>query len=116
MSRYIQNHSKTYSTKIPDIAAGFQESVVEVLTHKLILAAQVKGVKHIAVVGGVAANSYLRKRIEKAARAKGLSVHIPPAELCGDNAAMIAATGYHYLKEGITSPMNSDVFSKVKTG
>jgi len=116
VSRYIQNHSETFSHEIPDIAAGFQESVVEVLTHKLILAAKVKSVNHIAVVGGVAANSYLRKRIQEAAAGKGLSVHIPPAELCGDNAAMIAATGYHCLKEGVRSPMNSDVFSKVITG
>jgi len=114
VSRYIQKHTDTFSDNIPDIAAGFQESVVEVLTHKLIMAAEIKGVNHVAVVGGVAANTYLRKRIEGAAAEKGLSVHIPPPELCGDNAAMIAATGYHYLKKGDRSSMDSDVFSKVK--
>ncbi len=113
VSRYIQKHSETFSHEIPDIAAGFQESVVEVLTHKLLLAAEIKGVSHVAVVGGVAANSHLRENIKKQASAKGLSVHIPPADLCGDNAAMIAAIGYHYLKQGLTSDMNSDVFSKI---
>jgi len=115
VSRYIQKHSETFSHEIPDIAAGFQESVVEVLTHKLIMAAEVKGVSHVAVVGGVAANSYLRENIKKQAALKGLSVHIPPLDLCGDNAAMIAAIGYHYLKQGLTYNMNSDVFSKIIT-
>jgi N6-L-threonylcarbamoyladenine synthase len=45
---------------------------------------------------------------------KRLTVHIPSVELCGDNAAMIAGIGYHYLKNGMVSDLGDDVFSKIK--
>jgi N6-L-threonylcarbamoyladenine synthase len=65
-------------------------------------------------VGGVAANTSLRKKIEATAKGKGMTVHIPPLSLCGDNAAMIAAAGYHHLIQGHTSRLDSDVYSRIK--
>ena len=112
VNRYIQTHVDIYKEQVPDIVASFQEAVVDVLAYKIINAAQKKECRHIALVGGVAANSRLRARLMQDASAEGFHVHIPPLDLCGDNAAMIAATGYYYLVEGITSGINQDVYSR----
>ena len=114
VNRYIQTHASTFAEEIPHIVAGFQEAVVDVLVFKLIRAAEDLGCGHIAVVGGVAANRRLRDRVLEEAGPKGLSVHIPPLELCGDNAAMVAAAGYHSLKNGERSYLDSDVYSRHK--
>ena len=71
--------------------------------------------RHVAVVGGVAANTSLREKVKTTAKRKGMSVHIPPLSLCGDNAAMIAAAGYHHLVQGQTSHLDSDVYSRIKS-
>ncbi len=115
VNRHIQ--TQAHGLKKEDqahIAAGFQEAVVDVLSYKIINAAKQKKCRHLAVVGGVAANSRLRQRVEKEALGHNLSVHIPCIDLCGDNAAMIAAVGYHYLKDGKTSSLDEDVYSRVK--
>ncbi len=112
VSLYVARHSADSKTRRADIAAGFQEAVVEVLTYKIIKAAVVKGCQHIAVVGGVAANSGLRQKVRRDAEGRGLKVHIPSIRLCGDNAAMIAAAGFHYLKAGMQSKLDEDVFSR----
>ncbi|MGD8946772.1 MAG: tRNA (adenosine(37)-N6)-threonylcarbamoyltransferase complex transferase subunit TsaD, partial [Desulfobacterales bacterium] len=65
-----------------------------------------------ALVGGVAANSRLRERLIRDASLDGITVFIPSIRLCGDNAAMIAATGYHYLMAGIRTKLDADVFSR----
>jgi len=115
VSLYVGKHQSDYKTRMADIAAGFQAAVVEVLVYKLINAALEKGCTHIAVVGGVAANSGLRHKVRRAAQDRGLKVHLPSAELCGDNAAMIAAVGYHYLKAGVDAKLTDDVFSRAKS-
>ena len=112
VKRYIMHHKNSIKDQIPDIAAGFQEAVIEVLCYKAIHAALSKGCGDIALVGGVAANSRLREKLRTDAKGKGISVHIPSLKLCGDNAAMIAAVGYHCLKAGIVSNLQDDVFSR----
>ena len=114
VNRYIQTHADEYQDQMPDIAAGFQEAVVEVLTYKIIRAATDKNCRHISLVGGVAANPRLRAQLKREADSKGLQVHIPPIELCGDNAAMIAAAGYYPLKEGRVETFDADVYSRAK--
>lgn len=95
-----------------EIAAGFQAAVVDVLAHKLLYAAQVKECRHIAVVGGVAANQGLRERLSHEVADRKLELFIPPIALCGDNAAMIAATAFHHLQKGVHTPLQSDVYSR----
>ena len=110
--RYIQTHPSDFQQQIQHIASGFQESVVDVLSYKLIQAAKRKACKHVAVVGGVAANNRLRDKIKSEAVSEALSVYIPSVHLCGDNAAMIAAVGFHYLESGKTSSLSEDVYSR----
>ena len=112
---YISRHQSDYETQKADIAAGFQAAVVEVLTYKIINAALKKRSPHIAVVGGVAANSALRHKVRLEAQSQGLKVYVPSVHLCGDNAAMIASAGYHYLKSGKDAKLSDDVFSRIKS-
>lgn len=110
--RYIETRPEGKPLHIPDIAAEFQEAVVDVLSFKLIRAAEEKRCRHIALVGGVAANSRLREKLHGDAVGKDLAVHIPSLALCGDNAAMIAAVGYHQLLDGGIGDWGDDVFSR----
>jgi N6-L-threonylcarbamoyladenine synthase len=114
VNRYIMTHKDRIEDQTPDIAAGFQEAIMDVLCYKAIHAAMVKGCNRIALVGGVAANSRLREKLRSDARQQGIRVHIPSLHLCGDNAAMIASVGYHYLNAGIVSGLQDDVFSKTR--
>jgi N6-L-threonylcarbamoyladenine synthase len=113
VARYIETHDD-YMSNIPDIVAGFQEAVVDVLAYKLINSAVTRKCGDIAVVGGVAANSRLRERVTFLAKKRGIRVFIPSLDLCGDNAAMIASVGYHYLQKGFVSGHDDDVFSRAK--
>jgi len=114
VKRYLTDHPDSAVESTADIAAGFQEAVVDVLCDKLIRAAAAKGCSRVAVVGGVAANSRLRRRLMLDAEKNGLAAYIPSIDLCGDNAAMVAATGFHYLKQGMSTEWKDDVFSKTR--
>lgn len=82
-----------------NVAAGFQESVIEVLVEKTLRAVGEYGAKQLLVAGGVAANLGLREKMTAAAQKHAVELVIPPLKLCTDNAAMIAAAGtINYLK------------------
>jgi N6-L-threonylcarbamoyladenine synthase len=99
--------------EIADVAASFQEAVVEVLVEKLFLAAQQAGLKTIVVCGGVACNRRLRKKLQDEASEHNCSLSVPSPALCTDNAAMIAAAGTPYLISGQHALLNMDGYSRL---
>jgi len=90
------------------VAAGFQESVAEVLATKTATAAQEFGVRDVVLCGGVAANEAVRQRLRVALPAE-IVLHIPPPALCTDNGAMIAAAGYYRRDTAVTPVTSLDV-------
>jgi len=84
-----------------DVAASFQEAVVDVLTKKSIDACEESGIETLLIGGGVAANSRLREMADERAKKAGLELRIPPASLCTDNGAMVAALGSQMVSDGI---------------
>ena len=87
-----------------DICASYQHAIISTLMEKLDLAARDTGINHVAIAGGVSANSSLRETILSRNASHGWSVYIPKFEYCTDNAAMIAMAGYFkYLKKDFSS-------------
>jgi len=95
-----------------DIAASFQATVARALTKRAIACARDFNLSTIAVGGGVAANSELRRQLTAAAAAEGFQVFFPPLALCTDNAAMIACAACEHLAQGRSSSLQLNVQSR----
>ncbi len=97
---------KNPATLPEDLAAAFQDAVIDVLVRKTIQAVKQQKISNLSVVGGVAANSALRNRFSTECANKNINLYFPPRHLCTDNAAMVAGLGYHKLKNNEISDLN----------
>ena len=96
-----QFEARGEAVPVADIAAAFQEAVVDVITAKAILACRENGITELLLGGGVAANSRLRQLTEQRCSAAGIRLTVPPLPLCTDNGAMVAALGAQLVMAGI---------------
>ena len=96
---------------INSLCASFTAAVSDTLVPRVVMALQQTGRKQLAVAGGVAANSRIRKDILEAAEKLGVSVCLPPLNLCGDNAAMIGAQAYYEYLAGNVADMSLNAYA-----
>jgi N6-L-threonylcarbamoyladenine synthase len=107
-----QFHDPRYPGTPENIAASFQKAAVDILVDRLLKAARHTGLTTIVAGGGVAANSYLRRRLAED-RGLGLRVIFPSLKLCTDNAAMVAGLGYRLLAAGRRDELSLNAEARV---
>ena len=101
---------------MPDVAASFQKSVVEVLVGHAMEALDQLGMKKFALAGGVASNSALRAKAREECEKRGVSFYCPPPILCTDNAAMIGCAGYYEFRKGVRSDFSLNAVPNLELG
>ncbi len=97
-----------------DVACSFQHAAVDILVEKVIEACKEKGVYVVTAGGGVVANGFLRRGLEKACAENGIKLHLPPKWLCTDNAAMIGAEGYIQYLNGNFADIDLNAKARVE--
>jgi N6-L-threonylcarbamoyladenine synthase len=108
---YVRKHPEASNA---DVAASFQQAVVDVLVSKARRAAHEIGAKGMCLAGGVAANSQLRLQFLDACATDGLHGFLPSHRMCTDNAAMVAAAGWYVLQEYGPSPLDTGAYPNLK--
>ena len=111
-SPFPEHQPPEYAPNMPvgQLAAGYQEAIVDVLVGKTLHAAQARQVRSVLVAGGVAANQLLRRRLETNLK---IPLYIPDIEFCTDNAAMIAGAAYHLMRRGASAGWSLDVHAQL---
>lgn len=100
LKKQLKENPDFIKENLHDICASVQDRIVSILLKKITVAAKKTGIKHIAIAGGVSANSALRSGLEELGKENGWATYIPAFQYCTDNAGMIAVTGYFkYLKK-----------------
>ena len=105
----VRKHSLASSQLLRNIAASFQEAVIDTLIKKSSLACRLKRANRLVIGGGVAANNRLRERFYSAAEKNSLNIYFPHPKLCMDNAAMVAGLGYQLFKKGYKSGLDLNI-------
>ncbi len=108
------NKQKGIKLNIEDIAASFQQAVIEVLVNKTIKAAKMKDSNIIAIAGGVAANEGLRRLMQEKCKSEGIVLRYPSKILCTDNAAMIGCAAYYNYIKGEKSDITLNAVPNLK--
>ncbi|WP_182354945.1 tRNA (adenosine(37)-N6)-threonylcarbamoyltransferase complex transferase subunit TsaD [Flaviflexus huanghaiensis] len=109
VARYIEGlEAEGVELPVVDIAAGFSESVADVLSAKALAACETQGTDTLVIGGGFSANSRLRDLVTERAEQAGVTVRIPPIRYCTDNGAMIAALGSALVRAGV-EPSSLDI-------
>ena len=111
-----EKHMKGEEISVPDVAASFQRSVVDVLVEHSMHAVNEYGFKKFAIAGGVASNSALRLAMEEACRRRHVQFYRPSPILCTDNAAMIGAAAYYDYQKGVRSDWSLNAVPNLKLG
>ncbi|MDZ7795928.1 MAG: tRNA (adenosine(37)-N6)-threonylcarbamoyltransferase complex transferase subunit TsaD [Candidatus Marinimicrobia bacterium] len=111
---HVKKQDRITEKNKADIAASFQEAIVDVLDEKVRRAIKRTGHKKVVLAGGVAANRRLREVLDKTAQRKDVELFYPPLEYCTDNAAMIAATGVMYYRKDEFSGLETPAVPNLK--
>ena len=96
---------------VPGLCASFSAAVSDTLVPRVVMAMRQTGLRRIAVAGGVAANSRIRRDMTQAVNKMGGTLYMPPLSLCGDNAAMIGAQAYYEFLAGHTADMTLNAYA-----
>ncbi|MEZ4775066.1 MAG: tRNA (adenosine(37)-N6)-threonylcarbamoyltransferase complex transferase subunit TsaD [Bacteroidia bacterium] len=109
---HLKENPSFLQERLEDLCASYQDKIVSILLEKFHLAAKDFGVKHLAIAGGVSANSELRRRFETMCRKEGWTAHIPAFEYCTDNAGMIAIAGHFKFLSGDFTDLKAIPFTR----
>ncbi|MBN2486789.1 MAG: tRNA (adenosine(37)-N6)-threonylcarbamoyltransferase complex transferase subunit TsaD [Bacteroidales bacterium] len=110
----LNKNSSFIDENTPDLCASIQKTIIDILIEKLVLASQQTGIRHVAIAGGVSANSGLRRAIIDTGTQQKWQAYIPEFKYSTDNAAMIAITGYYKFKQGVFANLHDAPFARNK--